>query len=213
MLNIKKLLDQVMSANQTELADTASSLAGYFLKKPAMLGGALAGGGGLLAALMSGGFGGVEELGNAALKAYNNWRAKNSKAASSPQSTALDFGTLPAAIQEEHSRAILSAMVAAAKADSVFDEHERRLILEETRKAGDTAITAWVQQEINKPLDVDAVAHLATTPEMVTEIYLASLLVIDEQNVVEKNYLDLLATKMNLNPQLREELEKTRCNV
>ena len=215
MLNVKQLLDQVMSANQTGSADTVSSMVVDFLKNPAKLS-ALAGGGGLLTALISkskivsriGVFGGVAALGDAAFKAYSNWQAKNSGAASSPQTAALDFGTLPTATQEEHSRAILVAMVAAAKADGTFDEHERHLILKETQKAGNAETTAWVQQEINKPLSADAVARLARTPEMAAEIYLASLLVIDEQNAAEKNYLDLLATKMNLSPQLRDEIEK-----
>ena len=221
MINIKQLLDQVMSANQAGTADTASSSIGGVFKNPTTLG-ALAGGGGLLAALISnnknvrriGGYGGAATLGAVAFNAYRNWQAKNSGAASSlqeqPQVAALDFGALPATTQEEHSRAILSAMVAAAKADGAFDERERRIILEETQKASDAETTAWVQQEINKPLDVDAVASLAATPEMAAEIYLASLLLIDEQNAAEKNYLDLLASKMNLHPQLREEIEKTQ---
>ena len=216
MINVKQLLDKVMSANQAGTAGAASPVEGLF-KNPATLG-ALAGGGGLLAALMSnnknvrriGGIGGAAALGAVAFKAYNSWLAKNSGTASSPHVAALDFGALPEATQEERSRAILSAMVAAAKADGLFDERERRLILEETQKAGDAETTAWVQQEINKPQDVDAVARLAATPEMAVEIYLASLLVIDEQNEAEKNYLDLLAAKMNLHPQLREEIEKSQ---
>ena len=219
MLNVKQLLDRVMSANQTGSEGAVSSATGGLFNNPMALG-ALAGGGGLLTALLSNnknlsriaGIGGAAALGAVAFKAFNNWQAKNGGAAAAApqgqQAAALDFGALPAATQEEHSRAVLLAMIEAAKADGVFDEQERRRILEEMQKVSDTETTAWVQQQINKPLDVDAVARLATSPEMAAEIYLASLLIIDEQNAAEKNYLDLLAYKMNLPPQLREEIEK-----
>lgn len=238
MLNIKNLLDQVISTTQTGASHTApsrpsslgSSLGGL-LSNQSVSTGALAGigGGGLLTALFSnnktirslGGLGGGAALGTLALQAYRNWQTKNNVPESNtgapvqkqPQSGGLDFdrlhfGVLPEAAQEERSRAILSAMVAAAKADGVFDARERQIILEEVQKMGDSETMAWVQQEIYKPLDLDEIAALATSPEMASEIYLASLIVIDEQNALEKQYLDLLATKMKLHPQLREEIER-----
>jgi len=71
----------------------------------------------------------------------------------------------------------------------------------------------WVQQEINKPLDVSKIAALATSPELASEIYLASLIVIDEQNEREKAYLNSLAEKLGLEPQLRREIEQQMVNA
>jgi uncharacterized membrane protein YebE (DUF533 family) len=66
----------------------------------------------------------------------------------------------------------------------------------------------WAQQEIYKPLDVAEIARLATSPEMAAEIYLASLVVIDQQNERERAYLDALAREMRLEPQLTREIER-----
>lgn len=65
-----------------------------------------------------------------------------------------------------------------------------------------------MQQEIRKPLDAARIAALATSPELASEIYLASLMVIDEQNEREKIYLNSLAEKLGLDPQLRLEIEQ-----
>ena len=43
---------------------------------------------------------------------------------------------------------------------------------------------------------------------MAAEMYLASLLVVDEQNFMERAYLQELATQLRLDPQLRTELER-----
>ncbi|HRL21850.1 MAG TPA: DUF533 domain-containing protein, partial [Alcaligenes sp.] len=58
-----------------------------------------------------------------------------------------------------------------------------------------------------KPVDPQAVASLAQTPEMAAEIYLASLVAIDEQSYMERAYLDELARRMSLPDSLRTSLE------
>ena len=163
------------------------------------------------------GVGGAAALGTLAYQAYCKWQAKRepsslqNKPLTSPQSQPLDFGSFPQAVQEdqeEKSRMILKAMVAAAKADGQFDESEKKVILEETQKAGDVETTAWVQQEINKPLNIDEIALMATSPQLASEIYIASMLVIQEPNSLEIQYLDLLSSKMRLDPDLRKEIEQ-----
>jgi len=119
----------------------------------------------------------------------------------------LEFGNLSAAIQEDHSRVMLTAFIAAAKADGQIDEREQQMI-QSLDKEGDAETKAWIQQELSKPLDAAQVAALATSPELAAEIYLASLIVIDDQNEQEKKYLDSLAEKMKLAPQLRKEIEQ-----
>jgi uncharacterized membrane protein YebE (DUF533 family) len=234
MFNARQMLDQLAQAAQGMVSPAAASTfssqqtagitgLGGILNNPVITG---AGGGLLVGLLLSnknvrkiGGkvavVGGAAALGAIALTAYRNWQANQNPSSGvplqnvqPPQQVTLEFDSFPAAKQEEHSRAMLTAIIAAAKADGHFDERERQIIHEQTAKIGDAETTAWVQQEIYKPLDVNRVASLATSPELAAKIYLASLIVIDEQNESEKKYLNSLAEKLKLEPQLRMEIER-----
>jgi uncharacterized membrane protein YebE (DUF533 family) len=57
-------------------------------------------------------------------------------------------------------------------------------------------------------MDPAEIATSATTPEIAAEMYLASLLMVDEENFMERAYLDELARKMNLDPSFKLELER-----
>jgi uncharacterized membrane protein YebE (DUF533 family) len=57
------------------------------------------------------------------------------------------------------------------------------------------------------PVDVDAIINSTTSPEIAAEIYIASLLAIEVDNVAEKSYLSMLAARLKLPPQLVIELE------
>jgi uncharacterized membrane protein YebE (DUF533 family) len=104
---------------------------------------------------------------------------------------------------------VLQALVAAAKADGHIDERERGLIQQELAKLADDAQTRdWLQSEIARPLDPAEVARAATTPELAAEMYLASLLAVDQQNFMEKTYLEEFARQLRLPPGLKETLER-----
>lgn len=176
--------------------------------------GALAGGAiGLLlgnkrARKMGGGllkYGGAAALGALAYKAYGDWqREKAGAQAAAPQT--LDRVAPPE--QEAHSRAVLAAIVAAAKADGHVDERERALIEEGLSKLADAeGLRGWLQAELAKPLDPGEVARLATSPELASEIYLASALVIEERNFMERSYLDELSRQLGLEAGLRQQLD------
>lgn len=228
---------QGMTASQPGAASQGSLLEGIggLLKNPAVTGALSGAGGGLLAGLLLGNkkvrsvggkvaaVGGAAALGAIALKAYQNWQGNRSsmqqQAAQGmpantqvmwkqPQQNVLDFNCMPEQQQEDHSRAMLAAIVAAAKSDGHFDAREQQMIQEQITKIDDAETTAWVQQEIRKPLDAARIAALATSPALASEIYLASLMVIDEQNEHEKTYLNTLAEKLGLDPQLRLEIEQ-----
>ena len=220
----KQMLDQLVegaqsaksSISQQDLLKNSKDL----LKNP-MIAGA---GGGILAGLLFSSnkllkVGGTAALGTIAFNAYRNWQTNKNQTAGvnfqeqTQQKATLDFGALPPAQQEDHSRVMLAAMIAAAKADGQFDERERQLIQEQVEKTGGADLLAWVQQEVNKPLDVNEIAALAASPEMAAEVFLVSLIVIDEQNECEKVYLNSLAEKLNLDPQLRNEIEQQLANT
>ena len=150
-------------------------------------------------------YGGLAALGVLAYKAYGNWQASQGTA---PQTEPQTIDRVPAPQVEQHSQAILKALVAAAKADGHVDERERQLIEGELNKLnGDPALRQWLQAELNKPLDPAEVARAATTPEIAAEMYIASLILVDEEHFMERAYLEELAKQLKLDPGLKSELE------
>jgi uncharacterized membrane protein YebE (DUF533 family) len=229
-MNTRGLLDQLLKSGQDMLqnkagaqgkSDDKGALGGLLGSGGlgSLLGGA--GGGALAAGAMGlllgnkkarkfGGkaltYGGLAALGVIAYKAYGNWQAQQ---ASAPQGEPQTIDRLPAAQVEQHSQAILKALVAAAKADGHVDERERALIEGEfTKLDNDRQLQSWLHGELNKPLDPADVARAASTPEMAAEMYIASVMLVDEENFMEKAYLDELARQLKLEPGLKVELEK-----
>lgn len=150
-------------------------------------------------------YGGLAALGVLAYKAYSNWQAQQAGAPQQPPQT---VDRLPPAQVEEHSQAILKALVAAAKSDGHIDARERQLIDAEVAKLTDDGeLQRWLDAELNKPLDPAEVAAAAKTPEMAAEMYLASVLMVDEEHFMERAYLEELARQLKLAPQLKAELE------
>ena len=116
---------------------------------------------------------------------------------------------LPAPQADAHSAAILQAIVAAAKADGHIDERERSLIEGEFARQGvATDVQQWLHAELEKPLDPAQVARAATSPELAAEMYLASLLMADEQGFMERAYLDELGRQLKLEPALQARLQQ-----
>ncbi|MDH4553659.1 tellurite resistance TerB family protein [Pseudomonas sp. BN417] len=151
-------------------------------------------------------YGGLAALGVLAYKAYGNWQAQQ---AAAPQGEPQTLDRLPAPQAELHSQAILKALVAAAKADGHVDARERQLIEEELAKlTQDAELRRWLDAELNKPLDPAEVARAATTREMAAEMYLASVLMVDEEHFMERAYLEELARQLQLDPGLKAELER-----
>ncbi|MBI6921573.1 MULTISPECIES: tellurite resistance TerB family protein [Pseudomonas] len=218
-MNTRGLLDQLLKSGQQMLekqggANKSGSAAGGLGGLLSGAGGGLLGGGALGLLLGSkkarkyGGkaltYGGLAALGVLAYKAYGNWQANQRVAAAEPQTV----DRLPPAQAEQHSQAVLRALVAAAKSDGHIDERERALIEGEfTRLDSDRELQHWLHAELNKPLDPAEVARAAQTPEMAAEMYLASVLMVDQENFMERAYLDELARQLRLDPALRQELE------
>lgn len=146
-------------------------------------------------------YGGVAALGALAYRAYADWQ--DGKAAAAPRTA----DRVDVAEAEEHSRAMLKALVAAAKADGHIDDRERELIETElARLDNDPELHAWLDRELRRPLDPAEVARAARTPEMAAEMYLASLLVADDQSFMERTYLDELARRLGIDDDLKSRL-------
>lgn len=152
-------------------------------------------------------YGGMAAVGAIAYKAYSNWQGRQSTGAPGGEPQTLD--RLAPAQAEERGRALLLAMVTAAKADGHIDQRERELLTQSISKLGGGApFEQWLASELDKPLDPAAVARTATSPEMAAELYIASVLVVDQEHFLERAYLDELARQLGLEPGLRAELEQ-----
>ena len=219
-MNTKGLLDQLFKQGSELLGGkTATQSSGS-----SGLGGLLSGksgaalGGGALGLLLGskkgrkmGGkiltYGGLAALGVVAYKAYSNYQQQQQHAASRAEPQTID--RLPPPQAEQHSHAILRAIIGAAKADGHIDDRERELIDNEiARLTSDGSLQQWFDAELRKPLDPADIARSASTPEMAAEMYLASVLVVDEESFMERSYLTELARQLKLEPALKAELER-----
>lgn len=150
-------------------------------------------------------YGGLAALGVLAYKAYGNWQQQQGNIAATHDPQTVD--RLPEPQVEQHSQAILRALIGAAKADGHIDAKERQLIDGEIAKlTDDPHLQRWFDQEMNKPLDPLEIAAYATTPELAAEMFLASVLVVDEESFMERSYLQELAKQLRLDPALEQEL-------
>lgn len=209
-MDLKSLLNQALNS---DIVKQGSSQLGAITQDSSKLKtlGAGALGGGLIGLLMGSkkakkigtkviGIGGAAALGALAYKAYNDWQAKQTT--TQPQSS---FDPNDAS----HGTLILKAMIAAAKADGHVDEQEMAKIEQAISEMGaDNQLQQLVKNELHKPLDPAAIAQLATTPAQASELYLASLLIADEQNFMEKAYLNELAKQLQLADALVMALEQ-----
>lgn len=193
-------------------------------------GGALTGG---LAGLLLGSKGGRKLAGNAltyggmavagalAYRAYQNYQAGKDPRSATTSAAAAQTPLLPPpadtpfnpaheADQQSLGRNLLRAMIAAAKADGHIDAAEQANIFAQMDKLNVSAEDKiFVMDELRKPLDVDAVARTARTPEEAAEIYTVSLLAIDVDNPSERAYLALLAARLKLDDRLVAHLHST----
>jgi uncharacterized membrane protein YebE (DUF533 family) len=168
-------------------------------------------------------YGSVAAVGALAWKLYQDHQAKQHAQQAMPQGRPMTgsvpvpgyvppaqtgFAALPAPQMELHAQAMLKAMIAAAKSDGHLDARERELLQGEmARLNADAESRAWFEAELAKPVEPAEVAACATSPEMAAEVYLASLLVVDETTTMERAYLDELARRLQLDPGLKADLE------
>jgi uncharacterized membrane protein YebE (DUF533 family) len=164
--------------------------------------------------------GGVAALGMLAYQAYTQWQKQQPGAAgqgaqppaSTPAPAVPLLQRLPAPAAEAHSQALLRAMIAAAKSDGHLDDREREQVESELHRqieagGGDPALRQWLDAELRRPVEPREVAAGAASPEAAAEIYLASVLMVDQQSTMERAYLEALARELKLAPELQHSLE------
>ena len=176
----------------------------------------LSGAAGLAAGMLlgRGGFGSlakagaVAALGGLAYKAWQNHQSQQGNTAPVDQ----DRFVPPAQAGHQHEelgKTLTRAMIAATKADGQIDGAEKEAIFKKLETMPLSAEEkAFVFDELSSPLDINAVASRADTPEHAAEIYAASLFAITADTAAERAYLEALAFKLKLDPGLVAEIHK-----
>ena len=139
-----------------------------------------------------------------ALQSYMN----KERSPSSPAATALPPESASTE-QDEAAQTLVQVMIAAAQADGEITAAERQRILDELTQAGaDEEERAFLQRELDKPLDLEAVFSRVRDLQMAEEAYTASLLTIEVDTPAEQQYLAYLATRLNLGAETVAQLHE-----
>ncbi len=220
-MEVKNILDQLLGSGKelaTKTKDFAESKLGVpasgpdrdaalsNLGKGAAVGGLLA----LLLGTKSGRsvtgkavkYGSIAAVAAVAYKAYQGWQSSNAAAtqhAGPPALPGTALSELDDAAANERGLVLLQAMIAAANADGHIDASERLRIETHLRKIelGDEA-RHLLERELQSPLTVEQLSSRVDSREAASELYLLSSLVVDERDPMEQQYLERLATALNL---------------
>lgn len=161
-------------------------------------------------------YGGMALLAGLAYKAYKNHQQGKSPAAAAPVSQQDIMH--PDASFEIHnqpdpgsfSATLISAMIAAAKADGHIDATEQQAIFNKIGELDfDNDTKAFLFDQLNNPASIDNLVAAATTQEQAMEIYVASLMAIDVDTAAEKAYLAMLAARLKLEDDLVAQIHST----
>ncbi|MBY6194496.1 tellurite resistance TerB family protein [Marinobacter hydrocarbonoclasticus] len=155
-------------------------------------------------------YGALAGVGVLAWKAYQNYQSTNQgQAQPAPVQQGHPLEQLQGADQERRGLEILQAMIMAARADGHIDANERQLLTQEIERLGpDDELQSWIQQQFDAPLDASTLARNADSPQAAREIYVVSAVMIDEQNPMERAWLEQLAGALKIEPNLARELEQ-----
>lgn len=144
-------------------------------------------------------------LGSLAMTALQSYMDRQ-KSSSGPAATELPAESASTE-ENEAAQTLVQVMISAAKADGEVTSTERQRILNEVTQAGaDEEERAFLQRELDKPIDLDAVLNRVRDLQMAEEAYAASLLVIEVDTPAEQQYLAYLATRLNLNAETVAQL-------
>lgn len=160
--------------------------------------------------------GGLATLGTVAFRAYQRWQAQQQGAVKAADAgpwfveTAggRDITELDQETQEQSSRALIAAIILAARADGHVDEEEQAFIEQQTREAATAEERNWISSLFKGVVDPKEVSKYVNTPAIASQVYALSLAVINEPNFMERSYLDELARQLGLNDDLKNELER-----
>ncbi len=218
----KALLDRFLGPNAAagagDIANRARGALGG--QGGALLGGAAAGG--LLALLLGSkkvrkvaggavGYGGAAALGALAYRAWQGWQQGTPPPSAATPAPAAPLALPPPAFDAttpDFQLALVRAMAGAAMADGHVDAAEREAIFAQVDRLGlDAEAKGFVFETLQRPPGFDEIAAGAATQEQAAELYLAARIAIDPDHPAERAWLEALAHRLRLPPDLAAHLE------
>ena len=159
------------------------------------------------------GYGGAAVLGALAHRAYQNWQ-EGKAASQAPIATQTDVTqaaqslSAPGADGKPFTLGLVLTMIAAAKADGHMGPEEQALIFEKMGALTlDAESKAFIFDALARPIPLSEIVSFAKGPEQAAEIYLAARLAIDPDHPAETAYLEALAHRLQLPPDLIAHIE------
>lgn len=159
-------------------------------------------------------YGGAALLGGLAYQAIKNWQQKDSASQATSLSPAHSGKSGQESLKQTESTqpkfelTLIKAMIAAAKADGHIDAEEQRKIFQAIQKMALSAeMKGLVFDLLQQAITVQEIAAGITDLEQKSEIYLASYLVIDPDQMSERIHLVNLAEALDLPIGLTKQLE------
>lgn len=224
MFDAKKLLDQFLGSQMPgaagSLGQKGNDLLGLAKNNPLKTGALAAVLLGTKTGRSIGGsalkLGGLAVIAGLGYQAYKNYQAGQKPEPTQslpellPPPKDSPFSTEPQAVSNDFALSLVRAMIAAAKADGHIDAQERSRIMDKVHLSGLGAeAEAFIEAELAKPIDLDALVVSAKTEEQKVEIYTASRLTIEPDTRTERGYLDMLAGRLGLPDALVGHIEAT----
>ncbi len=222
-MDARRVLDQLLRSG-TELLDQGREQAEQTLGVPesgqqrdAMVSGLGKGAiaGGLLALMLGtkGGrrvtgkvvkYGSLAALAAGAYKAFHAWQDQQLDG-----SQGMSINDLDDQSGAGRGQLLVQAMIAAANADGHINEDERKTIRQQIEQLGfsDDAVV-MLQSEFADPMTPPRLADRVDSMAAACEVYLLSLLVVNETNPTERAYLARLAAALRLPVELVDDLER-----
>ncbi|NOT83598.1 MAG: tellurite resistance TerB family protein [Methylococcaceae bacterium] len=148
--------------------------------------------------------GSLAAVGGVAYNAFQKWQSQQ---AAPVANAGQPLTELSGAASDQRGKVLLTAMIAAAKADGTVDDQEKAMITQQLEKLNMGDAANQLLAELNKPLDIKAVAAGADSPAAAAEIYLISRTIINMDNDQERSYMEQLAKELGLAPDLVAQLE------
>jgi|GEM_PF-6815642 len=210
MLDAKKILTDLFQSRNSSETDSQNANA----PKPSttnfsvgdLLGGLFGGNekGNILEGLIKGG--GLAAVASVAFNAIKNFQNQDESANKKMDLT--DLGQTGSDHNGDFALTLVRAMIQAAKADGHVDDKERKLISNKINDSGiDQKTAEFLMEELEKPVDIDALLSNVNTDEQKTEIYVASRMTLDPNKPKNREYLDNLLAKLNLPDSLKQHIE------
>jgi len=159
-------------------------------------------------------YGAIAGIGALAWKAWQNAQGEQAGAAGTARDEGEPVERLQGSAGDRRSLEILQAMIMAARADGHIDAAESAQLTEQLKALGaDEELRGWMEQQLEAPLDAQSLAREADSPQAAREMYLASLAIVDQQNPMERAWLEQLADALGIDRALASELEHQAAEV